>query len=370
MNDSKDESATEVISAGMGNALELISRAEIDVQIATAHKFPRSLAMFKKRAIEMACLDEDTAASCIYSRPVGKKKDETTGKWVQSFAEGLSIRMAEIVGACFGNLRVGAMLIEQNERFVKARGMAHDLETNFASTSEVIESTVDSGGKPYSERMRVVVAKAALSKARRDATFMVVPKALCKPIETEARKVALGDATTLAARRALVLGWIGKLGIEVARVFAALGIQGEEEIGLDQLAILTGLKTSIKDGEVTVDEAFPKHIEPIKAPQAVSPATGGAGPTPAASGAVTVDATQQKQDAKAAPAETDKPTPQVAEAKISAVVAKTLRAGLKSAKTGEDEFCFAHDLKRLEDLPASKASAATTWIATQATQHQ
>lgn len=248
----------ELVSAenSINHALQQITKAEIDQQIATAHQWPRSIAKFQKRALEMVTLDEETAESCIYSRPVGKNPDGT-----QKFAEGLSIRTAEIVGACYGNLRVGAMLVEMTPRYVKARGFAHDLETNFASTSEVIESTVDKYGKPYSERQRVVVAKAALSKARRDATFAVVPKALCKGIENAARQTAIGDASTLEKRRAAVMAWVGKLGIDPARVFKALGVTGEADIGIDHLTTLTGLKTAIKDGESTIEEAFPPIAE-------------------------------------------------------------------------------------------------------------
>lgn len=229
------------------SALEAITRGEIDIQIATAHRFPRSMQQFKKRAIEMATLDEETAASCIYSRPVGGGK----------FAEGLSVRMAEIVGACYGNLRVGAMIVSQNERQVVTRGFAHDLESNFASTSETVEATIKKDGKPYDERMRAVIAKAALSKSRRDATFQVVPKALCKGIEMEARRVAIGDATTIAKRRQNVVTWIERLGIAKERVWSALAIKGEDDLGIDQLTTLIGLKTAIKDGEVSVDDAFP-----------------------------------------------------------------------------------------------------------------
>ena len=233
------------------SAVEALQRGEIDTQISTAHKYPRSIATFKKRAIEMVSLDEDTAASCIYSRPVGKENG------VMKYAEGMSVRLAEIVGACYGNLRVGATIVEMTQRHVTARGYAHDLESNYASSSEVIESTVDKHGRSYTERMRVVVAKAALAKARRDATFVVVPKALCRPLEDRARQIAIGDATTLAKRRAAVMGWVFKLGVPIERVFAALGIKGEDDIGIDELTTLTGLKTSIKDGEVSVDEAFP-----------------------------------------------------------------------------------------------------------------
>lgn len=258
------------------SSLEAVTRGEIDIQISTAHKFPRSMQQFKARALSMATLDEETAASCIYSRPVGGGK----------FAEGMSIRMAEIVGASYGNLRVGAMIISQTERQVVARGFAHDLESNFASTSEVIEATIKKDGKPYDERMRVVIAKAALAKARRDATFQVVPKALCKSVEMEARRVAIGDSQTIAKRRANVITWIERLGIPKERVWSALGIKGEDDLGVEELTTLIGLKTAIKDGEVNVDEAFPapggdtktSAIGRVEKPESKSePATGDAG---------------------------------------------------------------------------------------------
>lgn len=261
------ENQMEVLPA---SALESITRGEVDIQIATAHRYPRSVASFQRRALEMVTLDEETAASCIYSRPVGKEKDEKTGKWVEKYAEGLSVRTAEIVGACYGNLRVGAMVIEQTERYVKARGFAHDLESNFASTSEVIESTVTKDGKPFSERMRVVIAKSCVAKARRDATFQVVPKALCRTLEIEARKVAIGDSSTLEGRRAKVMAWAGKLGISISRVFAALNVEGEGDIGLEELTTLTGLRTAIKDGDIKIDDAFPappaltEQVDPFK----------------------------------------------------------------------------------------------------------
>jgi hypothetical protein len=236
------------------SALESITRGEIDVQIRTAHQFPRSMAQFKKRALDMALIDEETAESCIYVRPVGMKD----GK--QQFAEGLSIRMAEIVAASYGNIRVGSMIIEQTERSVKCRGVAHDLESNFASTSECIEPTIKRDGKPMSEGMRNVIAKACLAKAWRDALFKVVPRALCKPIETETRKLAAGNAQSLAAKRANVQEWINRLGIEPVRVFTALGIKGIDDVTSEMLVMLAGLKTSIKDGEVKIDEAFPEII--------------------------------------------------------------------------------------------------------------
>lgn len=250
---STENTALEVLPP---SAIEATERANIDIQIATAHRYPRSMEVFKATAISMATIDEETAESCLYRRPVGMKDG------VQQFAEGMSVRMAEIVGASYGNLRVASQIIEQTPRFVRARGMAHDLQSNFAASSEVIESTVKKNGQPYDERMRIVIAKSALAKARRDATFQVVPRALAKPVEAEVRKVLLGDSQTIERRRATVCGWIAKVGIDEKRVWSALGIAGRADLGVDALAMLTGIRTAIRDNEVTIDEAFPSLDAP------------------------------------------------------------------------------------------------------------
>jgi hypothetical protein len=235
------------------SAIESMTRGEIDCQIATAHKYPRSLEMYKKRAIAMATIDIETAESCLYARPVGGGK----------VAEGMSVRMAEIVGACYGNLRVGAIILEMNLTEVKARGVAHDLETNFASSSDIIESCLKADGKtPYDARMRVTVAKAAVAKARRDATFQVVPRALAKPIERAVRNLLADEKVqTFSQRRDGVVSWITeKLKIDPARVWALLSIKGPDDLQQEHLDLLSGLKTAIKDGDTSLDEAFPALV--------------------------------------------------------------------------------------------------------------
>lgn len=263
------EEATE-LEVQSFSAVESMTRGEMDSQIEIAKRYPRSMEKFKARATAMACMDEETAASCLYRRPVGKEG----GK--QVYAEGMSIRMAEIVGASYGNLRVYATLLSQTDRQVVARGMAIDLESNFASSSEVVESTVTRDGKPFSERMSAVIAKAALAKARRDATFQVVPKALAKPIEQAVRKLLLGEAKSIETRRKTIAGWIATLGIDAKRVYAALGVEGMNDVGLEEIETLTGLRTAIKDGETTIDEAFPgealKTPQPLEKPNGNGPA--------------------------------------------------------------------------------------------------
>jgi len=239
------------------NALEQIERASIDIQIATAKKYPRSMAKFYERATAMVTFDAETAGSCLYCRPVGKEKN-AKGQWVEKYAEGESIRLAEIVAASFGNIRVAGRITEMEPRHVKAQGVAFDLETNTAYTAEVVESTVTKQGVPFSERMRIVVAKSAQSKAIRDAIFRIIPKSLCKSLVIKAKEVAKGDAKTFESRRKAVVEWIKSLKIDAERVWNAIGIKGEADITIEVLLLLHGLKTAIEEGDCTINEAFPK----------------------------------------------------------------------------------------------------------------
>lgn len=237
------------------SALHSLEKAHIDVQVSTAHAYPRSLEKFKKRAMSMALLDTDTAESCIYCREVGKEKNDR-GQWVPKFAEGPSIRMAEIVSVSYENIRAESRIVEQTPRYVKCEGMCWDIETNVAMKSEIMESTVTKEGVPYSERQRALTAKVALSKSLRDAIFRVVPRALCKPIIDAAKKVASGEGKPIEERRKKAMAWVSSLKINEARVFSVLGVNGWTEVNDEQLIILTGLKTGIQDGD-RIDEVFP-----------------------------------------------------------------------------------------------------------------
>lgn len=269
---STENSNLEVLAPSATIALE---RASIDSQVATAHAFPRSLEQFKKRAMSMATLDLETAESCIYSRPVGNGK----------VAEGASIRMAEIVAASYGNIRVAARIVEQTPRYVKCEGVAHDLESNYAGKSECLEPTVKTDGTPYSEGQRAVVAKACLSKAYRDAVFKVVPKALCKSILIAAEGVIRKEVATIEQRRSRVQQWLKQIKVDDARVFNVLGVKGWTEVTDDQLNTLTGLKTAINEQDTTIEEAFPAAAKAPKFGEQAAAAQGttGKAPEPAAS---------------------------------------------------------------------------------------
>jgi hypothetical protein len=227
---------------------QLVSKAELDQAIATAHAYPRSVRKFRDTCLEMATLNEQVADECIYAVP--RKEDGQT-----KMIEGPSARLAEIVVSAWGNCRAGARVIEEGREFITAQGVFHDLERNTAITFEVRRRITGKRGR-YSPDMIATTGNAACSIALRNAVFKGVPKAFWNDIYEAARKTAVGDAKTLANRRSDALAYFQKMGATPDKVFATLGVKGIEDVTLEHISMLAGLKNAIKDGELTVEEAF------------------------------------------------------------------------------------------------------------------
>jgi len=236
-----DDETTELITQP-----EVFNRGELDVQITTARRYPRSIKSFRIQALDMATLDEETASGCFYALPRGGKN-----------IEGPSVRLAEIVLSAWGNIRAESRVVEVGERELTAEGVCWDLEKNIAVRTQVRRRITDSKGKRYKDDMIVVTGNAACSIALRNAVFKVIPMAYTRAIYLEARRVAIGDAKTLTTKRAEMVGYFGKMGVPPERVCIAVGRPSVEDITLDDMATLKGLATAIKDGDTTVDEAFP-----------------------------------------------------------------------------------------------------------------
>jgi hypothetical protein len=233
------------------SALAVQSREEFDVAVVTAHRFPRSLQKFRTTALSMATIDAEVAASCFYRL---SRKGQDGAKAI----EGPSVRFAEIVANAYGNMKFGARIIEVGEKEVVAQGIAHDLENNVSTSTEVRRRITTKTGARFGDDMIAVTCNAACSLALRNAIFKAVPFALAKPIYEQAKRVAVGDAKTLSQRRTSALAAFAAMGISAARVFARLEVAGADEITLAHVEELIGLHTSIKDGEAEADTEFPE----------------------------------------------------------------------------------------------------------------
>ena len=266
--------AIEAIAEVDSSTLAVLNRSEIDQQIATAHKFPRSIKRFRDEALSMVTLSQEIAQECIYAIP-------REGKMI----EGPSARFAEVVASAWGNCRAGARTVSEEKDFVVAQGAFHDLERNVAITYEVKRRITNKYGKRYGADMIGVTANAACSIALRNAVLKGVPKAFWKDLYDAARKTIMGDSKTLATRRADAVGFLGKFGVTEEMILKRLGVAGIEDVGLEELVTLRGLATAIKDGDTTMEQAFEIPQDTLQPPKRKSdvdqnkPASG-SGPHP------------------------------------------------------------------------------------------
>jgi hypothetical protein len=245
----------EVISM---NALETIVKADIDIQIATAKAYPRSLEKFMKDVEKVGCLTVPIAESCSYGLP-RKQKNETTNRWETKVITGPSVRRAEIVVASYGNIRSGARIIGNDGKFITAQGFCHDLEKNSFIAIEYKRKITDKNGRTYSEDMQAVTGNAACAIAFRNAVFKVIPAAIIAEAYEKIKEVAKGDVATLEARRQKAVKFFTDRGVSEKRIFAALEVEGVKDIDLDKLATLSAMKAAFANQEVTsLDELFPE----------------------------------------------------------------------------------------------------------------
>ena len=112
------EDKVEVIQ---GSNLDIISQAEIDMQIKTAKAYPRNLPQVRSDIISLACSSKEVAEACFYELPGPSGGDKITGP---------SARLAEIITFSWQNSMSGSRITEVAQRYVKAQGFFFDLEKN------------------------------------------------------------------------------------------------------------------------------------------------------------------------------------------------------------------------------------------------
>ena len=245
MNDQYEEGREVAGISVESGTVAVLNRSEIEQQVTTAHKFPRSIKRFRQEALQMVTLNESVAESCIYALPRGNKT-----------IEGPSARFAEVVASAWGNCRAGARVVSDAGDFITAQGVFYDCERNVGLTYEVQRRITDSKGKRYNADMIGVTGNAASSIALRNAILKGVPKAFWDDMYQAARAVVMGDFSTLANRRADALKALVAFGVTQEQVFAKLGVEGSSDITLDHLVVLRGLITAIKEGDTTPEQAF------------------------------------------------------------------------------------------------------------------
>jgi hypothetical protein len=325
-------------------ALAAAAAREMEVRYALARRFPREIDQVERRLLA-DCARPGFATGARYSRPVGKKRDDVTGEWIEQLAEGFSIRYAEAALAALGNMDAAAYTIYEDAEKARVRCVVSDLENNGSWKMDIdVPKTVERrklkrGQRAISirentygdtvyvveatpEEFRVKTA-AEISKGLRTLILRLVPADVKEACEAQIRATLTDEfrrsASTTVAK---ITEAFGKLRppVSAADVGAYLGHTIEEITEaeyLDLRAIYTGIAEGMttwatlraeKRGDVEQEAGAKSTVDKLRATLAERAAKkkGSANAIPAADGAKP-DAAAQGDAAPQGPAADAKP---------------------------------------------------------------
>ena len=247
----KDE--IEVIEVQPVSVTEAQTRADIDIAISTAKKYPRNTQRAIDNVIALVSKDVEIAKTCVYSLPrAGKEID------------GPSVHLARIVASEYGNLRVEAKIVEIGDKMLTTQATAFDLQSNYAVRTEVKRRITDRNGQKFTDDMIIVTANAALAIASRNAIFQVVPATVTTKVYSAAQKAIVGNLSTeqklIKRRKELLDGYLDTWNVTEAEILSCLGIETVNQIKEPQIVKLIGLANAINDGDTTIAEAFGRNV--------------------------------------------------------------------------------------------------------------
>ena len=231
-------------------SLLAINKSEIDMQIATAHQYPRDINRVLNQIKTYATIDEATAADCFYALPRAG-----------STIEGISVRFAEILAGAWGNLRVQSRIIGNDGKVITAQAICHDLESNLAISVEVKRKITDRQGRTFSEDMQVTTGNAACSIAFRNAVLKTIPKAITSKLLEDIKQVGLGKAMDLTTRRNNMIAMFNKAGITTPDILEYLNASCVEDIDANMIFTMGGLWNAVKEGTTTLEDTIKKELK-------------------------------------------------------------------------------------------------------------
>lgn len=259
MNENKDsEDEIQVLEVNQETIYQQ-DRAMVDTQISTAKAFPRSLKRSTEEAIAIVTMDKDIASTCTYALPRGGKS-----------ITGPSVHLAKILAQSWGNMRAETKVIDIGPKQITSQAIAFDLEKNLAIKVEVKRSIMTKNGR-MNDDMIVMTGNAANAIALRNAIFAVIPRSVVDKVHKAAIGTITGDIsddTKLIAKRKKVLEEFKEsYKATEEQVLGVIGKASIDHITREDIVTLVALWQSIKDGDVTVEEAFKPNIKIRKTPE-------------------------------------------------------------------------------------------------------
>jgi hypothetical protein len=229
------------------------SIAEVQASMAIAKQFPRDAILAMQR-IEQACTRPGLAEVAVYTYRRGGQ--EVTGP---------SIRLAEVLAQCWGNLQFGVRELANHNGWSTCEAFAWDVETNVRQVKvfEVEHARYTKRGRQDLEDSRDIYELVANQGARRLRACLlgVIPGdlvefALSRCDETLRTKLQI----TPEKIKRMVAAY-EELGVTKKQLADKLG-HGLESMRPAELARLGRIYSSIQDGYTTVAEEFPSDFKP------------------------------------------------------------------------------------------------------------
>jgi len=306
-------------------------RLENFTQASIAVQRPRDLARIQAELIAGVQANPKYAVRLIYCKPVGREDANAPMK----FAEELNIRGAEAIASLYNNSSFGWEPVADDGEMFTGVAVWLDYERNIRHTMtfRVSHTMKMRGGggtmRIPDDRFADVVVKAAASKAVREVILRSIP-----PWTREALTDAVWE----------IIGREKGDTDELSRMFAARGVPYQRvehlmgkkmgELRGDDVARLFGILNALRDGEITVEQAFEESVpsdEGSKAKEVLAKVRAKKGgqapeatPPPATAQApATGTPTSGPQQAPPAPATQPKGAPKPAEAPPKAGKRKT-----------------------------------------------
>lgn len=259
-----------------GDAASLVAqgvtlmRIENESMLAVAIQRPRDEKKVLKAAIEELHMVPEEAKRAYYSIPYRERQPDGNQKMVN--IEGPSVKASMALARRWGNCSVTARSLNEDATGADLAGVFIDFETNFRVERPMRVSKIQkkrTGGTYTLDPQRWLAAlQAGASKAQRNATLQGLPAYLVAAYMKQARTIAAGDPDSKADPKkvASVLQAFTRFGVTQEMLEKYLEAKVDTWMG-DDLATLIGLGNAIKDGQITVAEAFELKAEEPAGPE-------------------------------------------------------------------------------------------------------
>lgn len=221
---------------------------EAQGKLLLAKQFPRNYLQAYAKALE-ACKRKGFAEKAFFSYPRGRE-----------MVSGVTIRFAEEMARCYGNMDYGIKELSHEEGKSEMQAYAWDLETNTVSsqnfTVEHIRETRQGNSRLTSQRD--IYEKTANDGARRlrSRILAILPPDLVEDCITECKKTLAGsNDMPLSDRIKQLVVYFSKKGVTQEMIEKRLGHK-IEAMTPDEVADYIGIYNGINQKETTVSDWF------------------------------------------------------------------------------------------------------------------